>query len=124
MSYENTEASVEKLNEELQFFYDRGEPLMIEAHKRASFEVVSFEPFSYIKFGRFFPHAPRLEGRLALKGMVTQPHPVRGLRLYGLVPFETKVLGLEFDARDKEDRLTVNSVAMRLGHNSPNFRAA
>jgi hypothetical protein len=124
MSYEATVNTAEILNKELQFFHNRGEPLLLDVDRSPKLEVISFEPLSYRPYGRFWHRAPRVKGSLALRGMLTESHPVRGVSLYGLVGLGDSGFGIEFDAGVEDDRLAVNEIAMNLGHPSPSFRLA
>jgi hypothetical protein len=124
MSYEATVNSVNILNWELQFFYERNEPILVDVNSRPTLEVFSFEPLVYEKYGRYLHRAPQLKGSLALRGMITEPHPVIGVRLFGLVGLEDRGYGLEFEPNRESDVAEVNRIAQYLGHNAPNFRLA
>ncbi len=116
MSYENTRRKLAPINDELMELYESGTPLLVAVHKKPQFEIISFRPFVYNNYGLLHNRASIVSGELALRALLTMPHPDGGAVIYSGLQGENSAYGFRMD-----DPRQLNEITAELGRTEESF---
>ena len=89
---------------------------MLAVNGRPSLEVLSWDPFAYENYGRWYNRAPIVAGQLALRAIISAPtEDDRAVLFYG-VEGGQKRYGFMINANSPMHLFTANRVIADLGH--------